>query len=143
MVIAVIGCGRISGAHFPGLCNMEDVRIKYACDILIEKAEAAKEKFPKIEKVTQDYQEVLADPEVEAIWVLTPNYAHYTITMDALRAGKHVMCEKPAGVYTLQVREMMAEADKHPDLKFGMMFNQRTNHIYRKVKEIMAEKNSK
>jgi predicted dehydrogenase len=47
------------------------------------------------------------------------------------------MCEKPAGVYTLQVREMMAEADKHPELKFGMMFNQRTNCLYRKMKEII------
>ena len=46
------------------------------------------------------------------------------------------MCEKPAGVYTLQVREMMAEADRHPELTFGMMFNQRTNCVYRKIKEL-------
>ena len=112
MVVAVIGCGRISHAHFPGVCEREDVRVKYACDILIEKAEAVKEKFPKIEQITKDYREVLSDPEVEAVWVLTPNYAHYTITMDALRAGKHVMCEKPITVnYALSV-EMAQEAKK-------------------------------
>jgi len=45
--------------------------------------------------------------------------------------------EKPAGVYTLQVREMMAAADQHPELTFGMMFNQRTNCVYRKLKEMI------
>jgi predicted dehydrogenase len=49
----------------------------------------------------------------------------------------HVMVEKPASVYTLQAREMMAEADRHPQLKFGMMFNQRTNCIYRKMRELV------
>ena len=112
MVVAVIGCGRISGSHFPGLCEAEDVRIKYACDILIEKAEKAKEKFPKIEMVTADYKEVLADSEVEAVWVLTPNYAHYTITMEALKAGKHVMCEKPITVNYALSCEMAEEAKK-------------------------------
>lgn len=55
-----------------------------------------------------------------------------------MRAGLHVMCEKPAGVYTLDVRRMIAEADRHPELVFGMMFNQRTNHVYRKMHEIVA-----
>lgn len=95
-VVAVIGCGRIANnAHLPALSTQEDVRIKYACDLLPEKAQAAKENFPKIEQVITDYKIALADPEVEAVWVLTPNYAHYTVTMDALRAKKHVFCEKP------------------------------------------------
>ena len=53
--VGVIGCGRIANsAHFPALTKLDDVRIKYACDILIEKAAAAKEKFPKIENITAD-----------------------------------------------------------------------------------------
>ena len=112
-VVAVIGCGRISDmAHFPALSEMQNVRIKYACDILIEKAEEKKAKYPKIEKTVADYKEVLADEEVDAVFVLTPNYAHYTITMDALKAGKHVLCEKPITVnYALSV-EMAEEAKK-------------------------------
>ena len=98
-VIGVIGCGRISDiAHFPTLSQIEGVRIKYGCDIIPEKAEAMKKKYPKIERTVADYKEVLADPEVDAVYVLTPNYAHYTITMDALKAGKHVFCEKPITV---------------------------------------------
>ncbi len=117
VTVAVIGCGRIANAaHFPALSKIEDVRIKYACDILIEKAEKAKVDFPKVENVITDYKVALADPEVDAVFVLTPNYTHYTVTMDALRAGKHVMCEKPITVnYPLSV-EMAQEARKQGKL---------------------------
>lgn len=111
--IAVIGCGRIAdGAHFPAFEKIEDLRIKYACDLIEEKAKAAKEKYSKIENITTDYHEVLADPEVEAVYVLTPNYAHYTVTMDALAAGKHVFCEKPITVNYELSKEMAAAAEK-------------------------------
>ncbi len=82
-------------------------------------------------------EEMIESGLIDAIIIAVPHYGHPVYTIKAMQAGLHVMCEKPAGVYTLQVREMMAEADRHPELKFGMMFNQRTNHIYRKVKEIM------
>lgn len=113
LTTAVIGCGRISDiAHFPALTQLDDVRIKYACDIIEAKALEKQAKYPKIEQVITDYKVALADPEVDAVWVLTPNYAHYTITMDALRAGKHVFCEKPITVnYELSV-EMAEEAAK-------------------------------
>ncbi len=111
--IAVIGCGRIAdSAHFPAFEKIEDLRIKYACDLIEEKAKAAKEKYSKIENITTDYHEVLADPEVEAVYVLTPNYAHYTVTMDALAAGKHVFCEKPITVNYELSKEMAAAAEK-------------------------------
>ena len=87
--IAIIGCGRIvNNAHLPQLSDFEDVRIKYVCDIIEEKAIAAKNNFPGIENVITDYKIAISDPEVEAVFVFTPNYAHYTITIDALRAGK-------------------------------------------------------
>ncbi|MBO4413483.1 MAG: Gfo/Idh/MocA family oxidoreductase [Clostridia bacterium] len=112
VTVAVIGCGRISEiAHFPALSKMDDVRIKYACDIIPEKAKAKAEKYGA-EQVITDYRIALSDPEVDAVYVLTPNYAHYTITMDALKAGKHVFCEKPITVnYPLSL-EMAEEAAK-------------------------------
>lgn len=138
-VIAIIGCGRIAnGAHLPALSKMDDIRIKYACDILIEKAEAAKRDFPKIEQVTADYHEVLADSEVEAVWVLTPNYAHYTVTMDALRAGKHVMCEKPITVNYALSCEMAEEAEKQ-----GKILNIGVCNRYHKSVEKLREMNER
>ncbi len=112
-VIAVIGCGRIADReHFPALSGLEHVRIKYACDIIAEKAQKAREKFPVIENAIDDYNIALRDPEVDAVFVLTPNFAHYTVTMDALKAGKHVMCEKPITVDYARSREMAREAEK-------------------------------
>ncbi|MBQ7386675.1 MAG: Gfo/Idh/MocA family oxidoreductase [Clostridia bacterium] len=136
-IVAVIGCGRIANiAHFPALSNIEGVRVKYACDIIEEKAVAAKEKFPIIENVITDYKVALADPEVDAIFVLTPNYAHYTITMDALAAGKHVMCEKPVTVnYPLSL-EMKQMADK-----CGKILNIGVCNRYHKSVELLEEMN--
>ena len=110
-VVAVVGCGRIaSSAHFPALNKIDEVRIKYACDLIESKAQAMKDKYEKVEQVITDYKVALADPEVDTVWVLTPNYAHYTVTMDALKAGKNVMCEKPITVNYALSCEMAEEA---------------------------------
>ncbi len=114
--VAIIGCGRIANdAHLPALSKMEHVRIKYACDLIIEKAEAAVEKYGAEQAIT-DYNIALSDPEIETVFVLTPNYAHYTISMDALKAGKNVMCEKPITVNYQLSCEMAAEAEKQGKL---------------------------
>ncbi|MBE6584444.1 MAG: Gfo/Idh/MocA family oxidoreductase [Ruminococcaceae bacterium] len=133
--VAVIGCGRIAkNAHFPALSKLDDVRIKYACDLIISKAEDMKEKHPKIENVITDYKVALADEEVDAVWVLTPNYAHYTITMDALKAGKHVFCEKPITVNYALSCEMAQQAEKQ-----GKMLNIGVCNRYHKSVETIKE----
>ncbi len=112
VVVGVVGCGRISQKHFPSLQALEDVRIKYACDVILSKAEKAKETYKKVENAVEDYHVILNDPEVDAVFVLTPNFAHYTVAMDALKAGKHVLCEKPITInYELSV-QMKEEADR-------------------------------
>lgn len=135
--IAVIGCGRIANtAHFPALAKMDNVRVKYACDIIKEKAEEIKAKYPFVENVITDYKEALADSEVDAVFVLTPNYAHYEITMDALKAGKDVMCEKPVTVnYDLSC-EMAKEAEKQ-----GRILNIGVCNRYNKSVEMLEELN--
>ena len=136
-VVAIIGCGRIAnGAHLPALKKLGNVRIKYACDLILEKAEKAKAEYDNVENAITDYKIALADPEVEAVFVLTPNYAHYTITMDALRAGKHVMCEKPVTVNYELSCEMAAEADKQ-----GKILNIGVCNRYHKSVELLEELN--
>lgn len=121
-VIAVIGCGRISRiAHFPAFSKMENVRVKYACDLILEKAEAVKKDFPIIENVITDYKIALEDSEVDAVYVLTPNYSHYTITMDALEANKHVFCEKPITInYALSCEMAQKAQEKGKILNIGV-----------------------
>ncbi|MBQ2876543.1 MAG: Gfo/Idh/MocA family oxidoreductase [Clostridia bacterium] len=134
--IAIIGCGRIAqNAHIPPLAEMENVRIKYACDLIESKAQAMKEKYPSIENVITDYKVALADPEVEAVWVLTPNYAHYTVTMDALAAGKHVMCEKPITVNYELSCEMAKAANER-----GLMLNIGVCNRHHRSVELIRER---
>ncbi len=139
MVIAVIGCGRIAqNAHFPALAKIEGVRVKYACDLLIEKAELMKEKYEMVENAITDYQIALADPEVEAVFVLTPNFAHYTVTMDALRADKHVFCEKPVTINYALSKEMADEANAR-----GKILNIGVCNRYHKSVEMLREMNER
>jgi predicted dehydrogenase len=136
-VVAVIGCGRIArNAHFPAFSKMDEVRIKYACDIIEEKAVKMKEDFPIIENVITDYNVALKDPEVDVVYVLTPNYAHYTVTMDALKAGKHVFCEKPITVNYALSLEMAEEAKKQ-----NKMLNIGVCNRYNKSVEMLEEMN--
>ena len=72
----------------------------------------------------------------DAVHICTPHYQHPVLAIEAFEAGLHVMCEKPAGVYTKAVREMNAAADKSGKV-FAMMFNQRTNCVYRKMREMV------
>lgn len=136
-VIAVIGCGRISRlAHLPAFSKMDNIRVKYACDIIPGKAEKLKEDFPIIENCILDYNEAINDPDVDIVYVLTPNFAHYTIAMDALMAGKHVFCEKPITVnYELSCK-MAEEANKR-----GLMLNIGVCNRFNKSVEMLEEMN--
>jgi len=137
-VIALIGCGRIAkNAHLPNLSKQENVRVKYACDILVEKAQKLQEEFPIIENVIEDYNIAINDAEVEAVLVATPNDLHYTITMDALRAGKHVFCEKPIAINYQLACEMAEEANKR-----GLMLNVGVCNRHQRSVEMLAQMNA-
>lgn len=134
-VLAVVGCGRIANnAHFPAFAQMDNIRVKYACDLIEEKAKKVQQQYPFVENVITDYNVALADPEVDAVYVLTPNFAHYTVTMDALRAGKHVFCEKPITVNYALSKEMKDEADKQ-----GKILNIGVCNRYHKSVELLEE----
>lgn len=95
--------------------------------------------LPKEVPVFQDENGLLEYDGLDAVLIATPHYAHEEQTIRALQKGLHVLCEKPAGVYTLQARNMMEEAGKH-DLVFAMMFHQRTNPVFVKMKEIVESR---
>ena len=106
-------------------------------DINPVKIDAIKPKLS--DKVTyySDYKKMLDDGVCDAVLVAVPHYSHPEIVIECLSRGIHVITDKPAAVYTKQVEEMNAAAQKSKAL-YGMMFNQRTNCLYRKMKEIIA-----
>ncbi|MEV4647304.1 Gfo/Idh/MocA family oxidoreductase [Saccharopolyspora sp. NPDC049357] len=87
--------------------------------------------------VHEDHESLLAGGEVDAVVTTVPHYLHPQIGIDALRAGVHALVEKPAGVYTKQVEELNECAAQHPELTFAIMFNQRNNPLYQRIKQIV------
>ena len=110
--IGIIGCGGIAnGKHMPALSKIPNVRMVAFCDIIEEKAVKAAEKYgAEGAKVYTDYKELLKDESIEVVHVLTPNKEHSFITIDALYAGKHVMCEKPMAKSAEDAKRMVEAA---------------------------------
>ena len=149
--LGILGIGNMGSGHLDNVlkgkcpeievtavCDINPSRLEYAQRLLADtRAENPGVSYPDI-ACFADGEEMFNSGLIDAAIIAIPHYGHPDYAVKAMKAGLHVMCEKPAGVYSLQVRDMIAEADRHPELKFGIMFNQRANHIYRKVKEIMA-----
>mgnify|MGYP001851310810 FL=1 len=112
--IGIIGCGGIANnKHMPALHRLPDVELVAFCDIIVERAEkAAKEYGVEGAKVYEDYKELLKDETIDVVHVLTPNREHSFITVDALEAGKHVMCEKPMAINTEEAQKMLDAAKR-------------------------------
>lgn len=83
-----------------------------------------------------DYIQMLDSGLCDAVLVEVPHYQHPEMVMECLKRDIYVICEKPAGVYAAQVKEVN-EAAKNSKALFGMMFNQRTNCLYRKMRELV------
>ena len=136
----IIGTGFMGGNHARWLHegNIPGARLAAVCDIDPARLAWAQERFGADLAVYTDYKALLTSGTVDAVLIATPHYLHPVIAIEALSAGLHTLVEKPAGVYTRKVREMNAAAAAHPELVFGMMFNQRMNPLYQKVKELVS-----
>ncbi|MEC0247762.1 Gfo/Idh/MocA family protein [Paenibacillus chitinolyticus] len=124
--IGIIGCGGIAnGKHLPSLAKLPNVELVAFCDIVIERAEKAKEQYGSGDAcVYQDYRELLKDSSLDIVHVCTPNDSHADITIDALEAGKHVMCEKPMAKTSVDARRMV-DAAKRTGKKLTIGYNNR------------------
>lgn len=109
--VGIIGSGGIAqGCHMPGYASVPDLcEIKWVCDVNPETAKEAAEKF-NVPHITHDYRDIVNDPEVGAVSVATPNAFHVGPTVDAFKAGKHVLCEKPLAMNADESRLMCRAA---------------------------------
>ena len=137
--LGIIGIGNMGSGHLGNIMRGKcpEIEIGAICDINPDRLDWAKKEFPDANlPCFEDAIEMMESGLVDAILVAVPHYDHPGLCIEGFKHGLHVMCEKPAGVYTKQVREMNEAAAK-ANVTFGMMFNQRTNCVYRKMKEIV------
>lgn len=136
MKVAVIGCGNIANAaHIPAYMKNSEVEIKYFCDIILERAQACVEKYG-CGTAVEDYHDFLNDPEIDAVSVCTHNDFHSIIAIDFMKAGKHVLCEKPAARILSEALEMQKVAHETGKiLNIGVV--NRFNTYVMKIRELI------
>ena len=133
--VGIIGCGGIAnGKHMPSLKKVQDCEMVAFCDIVEERAQKAAKAFGTADaKVYTDYKELLKDPAIEVVHVCTPNRSHSFITVDALHAGKHVMCEKPMAINAAEAQKMLdAAKETGKKLTIGYQNRFRDDSLYLK-----------
>ena len=137
--IGIIGLGNMGNFHIEYLVGNEipGAELKAVCDVDPDQLARAKSLAGDGVGTFADADELLASTAIDAVIIATPHYDHPPLAIKAFARGLHVLCEKPAGVYTRQVREMNAAAEKS-GLVFGLMFNQRTLGEHQKLKELVA-----
>ena len=141
--LGIIGIGNMGSSHAKKVAEGKcpDFQLAAIADTNEERHTWVREALGQDIACFSDAYEMLDSGLIDACIVAVPHYDHCELAMACMKRNIHVLVEKPAGVYTKQVKEMNAEADKHPDVVFAMMFNQRTNHIYRKLKDLIDSGN--
>ena len=135
----IIGVGNMGTSHL-GFLTRGEVKngvCTAIADVKAERLKAAKSNYPGEYACYSSAEELIDDADVDAVIIAVPHYSHPPLAIRALKRGLNVICEKPAGVYTKQVKEMNAVAEKSKGL-FTMMYNQRTNPLYIKMHELVA-----
>lgn len=136
--LGIIGIGNMGTAHINNILSGKcpEIEVAAVADIDPARLKWAEENLPKSVGIFDDAEAMLDSGLIDSALIAVPHYDHPRYAIDCMRRGIHVMVEKPAGVYTKQVREMN-EFAKKSDVVFGMMFNQRTDHIYRKMHQLV------
>ena len=136
--LGIIGVGNMGSGHAANILagKCPEIELTAVADRREARRQWAKDTLPEGTAIFEEGSDLIQSGLCDAVHICTPHYQHPTLAMEAFAAGLHVMCEKPAGVYTKAVREMNEAAEKSGKV-FAMMFNQRTNCVYRKMHEMV------
>lgn len=136
----IIGVGNMGGAHARTLAGgkVDGAVLAAVADIVPDRIARIRGELPETVRYFDTAEAMMDSGAIDAVIVAVPHYEHPRLAMAGLARGLHVLVEKPAGVYTAQVREMNKAALGHPELKFGIMFNNRTNPVYIRMHDMVA-----
>ena len=138
VTVGIIGAGRIGKVHVQSICTqVPDAKVKMLADPFLTDDTAAWAKDMGVIQVTKDYKEVLADPEIDAVLICSSTDTHSPISVEAIKAGKHVFCEKPIDHDIDKIQEVI-DALKDSKVKYQVGFNRRFDHNFEAVQSAVA-----
>ena len=136
--LGIVGAGRIGNVHASSITyHIPSAQVTRVSDIRPEAARALAEKYG-IPAWSDDYNDIINDPEIDAVLVCSPTPTHADIAIAAMKAGKHVFCEKPVDL-TIEKIVRTAEVAKETGRKLQIGFNRRFDHNHGKVQRLTAE----
>jgi len=135
ILTGIIGCGNISGMHADVLSQLPNVKVAGVCDIHPERAQALAQRFHC--PAYSDYRELLARPEIQCVHICTPHYLHASMSIDALQAGKYVICEKPMAIFPEDAQAMIRADQQAGGNHLCVVFQNRYNASSQTLKQII------
>jgi len=133
----IIGCGVISAWHARAIAAVDEAELVAVCDIIPDRAKKLAGEYGA--KTYTDYRHLLADGNVQAVSICTPSGMHADMAIDAARAGKHILCEKPVDINLAKIDRMIAEC-RAAGVKLGVIFQRRTSPLWQKVKSAVESR---
>ena len=135
--IGIVGVGNMGSEHLKNIHGgkVPNMNVTAVCDISEERRDFVKNQYPQIE-VFDDAEKMYKSGLLDLVLIAVPHYGHSELAIKAFEHGLNVITEKPAGVYTKQVKEMNEAAAKSGKL-FGIMYNQRTNPVYQQLRKMI------
>ena len=137
--VGIIGAGRIGRVHVESICTqVPDAKVKTLADPFMSEETAEWAKNMGVAQVTKDYKEIIEDPEIDAVLICSSTDTHSSISVEAIKAGKHVFCEKPIDHDVAKIKEVI-EALKESNVKYQVGFNRRFDHNFEAVQKAVAD----
>jgi myo-inositol 2-dehydrogenase/D-chiro-inositol 1-dehydrogenase len=138
VTVGIIGAGRIGKVHTASICNIvKNATIKTIADPFMNEETANWAKSMGVTNTTKDYKEILADPEIDAVLICSSTNTHSPISVEAIKAGKHVFCEKPIDHDVEKIKDVI-DALKDSKVKYQVGFNRRFDHNFEAVRNAVA-----
>jgi len=136
--VAIIGCGTVSGVHIHAIKKSEYAELKLVVDVVREKATEVSSQHNC--DYSLDYIEALKRVDIDVVHICTDHHLHSAIAIEALKYGKHVLCEKPLAHDLHTAREMLSVSEQCSDLHFGVVFQNRYNESSLLMKRFVDSK---
>lgn len=139
--VGIIGAGRIGQVHMKSIMTgVPEARVLAVADPYMKPEVAAWLENAGVEKITKDYHEILDDPRIDAVLICASTDQHAPLSIEAIRAGKHVFCEKPVDHSLARIEEVKAALLASPKkIKYQVGFNRRFDHNYRAIRKAVED----